>query len=156
MFQLELGCLWVSMHIESNDQERNKLLLTYSDTQERASINDPIGIPDLVPEIDIYEPEISASIQSQDKTYRKGLRFYKDLVLIHIIGYPGIQSIKSSKLVRCFSLVQLRIAAKRYLKRTGVKQTRRKTNKRKASQKSPQNEKCSRPKEEAVNDKPAI
>jgi hypothetical protein len=71
------------MHIESDDQERNKLLLTYSDTQERASINDPIGIPDLVPEIDIYEPEISASIQSQDKTYRKGLRFYKDLVLIH-------------------------------------------------------------------------
>ncbi len=50
----------------------------------------------------------------------------------------------------------LRIAAKRCLKRTGVKQKRRKTNKQKTSQKSPQDEKCSRPKEEAVNDKPTI
>ncbi len=57
----------------------------YSDTQERTSIVDPISIPDLIPEIEIYEPEISKSIQPHNKTDRKGLQFYKYLVLIHII-----------------------------------------------------------------------
>jgi hypothetical protein len=46
-------------------------------------------------------------------------------IVFHIAGYPGVQSIHISDIIHCIPFAKLKVAAKKFLKRSGVKRKRK-------------------------------
>ena len=137
----------------SRGEDEEDLILPYSETQERARLFYPFAQKTEDPD----EPEESEESEettqkAQHKNSRKRKRkanFQDGKVSLHITGYSGRQSFWASELIHYFSLAHLKVAAKRFLKRSGIKKTRKA---RKRSQKKSQDDL----KEEGVNDQPAV
>ena len=47
-------------------------------------------------------------------------------IALHIAGYPGIQVLSATELIHCIPINKIKVAAEKFLKRTGVKKKKRK------------------------------
>lgn len=107
------------MFYESATEEENTPLLHFSETEERATLID------FVETEKSDSPSTKLSKKVKPKKVKKGIQVKEGQIALHIAGYPGIQLIPASELVHCFPMAKLKVAAKKYLKRSGVKPKRK-------------------------------
>jgi hypothetical protein len=113
--------------------EDRKLLLNFSRNQERATLVD-------------NDFDLSMSSKKSKKgrkksrkgsrryrglKFAKGVRVSKGKVSLRIAGYSGLQKLGASELIRFVPLNKLKSAAKKILKRSGKKTTRKRRKGRK-------------------------
>ena len=118
------------MFNELNPTE-HKSLLNYLDTDERATL------VDIESDSDSMSPRRRRRSKRKSsrrrKTVRRGLkgvRVTKGRINLKIAGYSGIQKLGASELIHYIPLSKLKAAAKRVLKRAGVKKTRQRRRRR--------------------------
>jgi len=108
-----------------------KLLLNFSTTEDRATL---LNSPDFEEEEE-KEQDNSNTLLSLKEKYinkkgsKKKLQVKNGHVVVHIAGYPGVQSINISDLIHCIPFAKLKVAAKKFLKRLGVKRKRKRKKK---------------------------
>ena len=100
--------------------------MIFSETDERATLIDSDDS-----DID-QDPSFSSKKQTnKTKGPKKGLQVKEGQLALHITGYPGIQVISASELIHCIPLAKIKVAAKKFLKRSGVKKKRKQKKKSK-------------------------
>jgi ubiquinone/menaquinone biosynthesis C-methylase UbiE len=112
-------------------KKEKKLLLNFSTTEDRATL---LNSPDFEEEEE-KEQDNSNTLLSLKEKYinkkgsKKKLQVKNGHVVVHIAGYPGDQSIHISDLIHCIPFAKLKVAAKKFLKRSGVKRKRKRKKK---------------------------
>lgn len=105
-------------------ERENKLILNFSHTEDRASLlNSP-------PDSEKEEEEDKAFLSFQrkyknKKVSQKKFQVKNGQIAFHIAGYPGVQIINISELIHFIPFAKLKVAAKKFLKRSGVKRKRK-------------------------------
>jgi hypothetical protein len=117
--------------------ERKQPLIHYSETQERASLYDPDfeGMP---PRRALRATRKLKKRGSRKKAHLKptrGVRFTKGKISLRIAGYSGLQKLGASELVRFIPLSKLKAAAKKVLRNSGTRKTKRRTKNKRTSRK---------------------
>lgn len=108
-----------------------KPLLNYSDSQERASLVDSeFDSKDSMPRK--YKRKSSRKI----KRGLKGVRVTKGRISLKVSGYKGFQKLGASELIHYIPLSKLKAAAKKVLKRSGAKKTKKRRKGKRKSRKS--------------------
>jgi hypothetical protein len=112
-------------------KKEKKLLLNFSTTEDRATL---LNSPDFEEEEE-KEQDNSNTLLSLKEKYinkqvsKKKLQVKNGHVVFHIAGYPGVQSIHISDIIHCIPFAKLKVAAKKFLKRSGVKRKRKRKKK---------------------------
>jgi hypothetical protein len=110
-------------------KKEKKLLLNFSTTEDRATL---LNSPDSEEEEEEEkEQDNNNTLLSLKQKYinkqvsKKKFQVKNGHIVVHIAGYPGVQSINISELIHCIPFAKLKVAAKKFLKRSGVKRKRK-------------------------------
>jgi hypothetical protein len=115
-----------SVNKETEEVERS-VLLKFSTTEERASISDINFEPEISSSLSSSKNKKKKSSQTVDKKkLKRGLQVKEGQIALHIVGYPGIQVLSATELIHCIPINKIKVAAEKFLKRTGVKKKKRK------------------------------
>jgi hypothetical protein len=113
-------------------KEKN-LLLNFSTTEDRATL---LNSPDSEEEEEEEKKQDNNNtLLSLKQKYinkqvsKKKFQVKNGHIVVHIAGYPGVQSINISELIHCIPFAKLKVAAKKFLKRSGVKRKRKRKKK---------------------------
>ena len=111
-------------------KKEKKPLLNFSTTEDRATL---LNSPDSEEEEEEKEKEdnnntfLSLNGKYINKQVsKKKFQVKNGHIVVHIAGYPGVQSIHISDIIHCIPFAKLKVAAKKFLKRSGVKRKRKK------------------------------
>jgi hypothetical protein len=110
-------------------KKEKKLLLNFSTTEDRATL---LNSPDSEEEEEEKEQDNNNTLLSLKQKYinkkvsKKKFQVKNGHIVFHIAGYPGVQSINISDLIHCIPFAKLKVAAKKFLKRSGVKKKKKK------------------------------
>jgi hypothetical protein len=113
-------------------KKKNNLLLNFSTTKDRATL---LNSPDSEEEEKLKEQDNNNTLLSLKEKYinkqvsKKKFQVKNRHIEIHIAGYPGVQSINISDLIHCIPFAKLKVAAKKFLKSSGVKRKRKRKTK---------------------------
>ena len=115
-------------------KKEKKLLLNFSTTEDRATL---LNSPDFEEEEEEEEKEQdnNNTLLSLKQKYinkqvsKKKFQVKNGHIVVHIAGYPGVQSIHISDIIHCIPFAKLKVAAKKFLKRSGVKRKRKRKKK---------------------------
>jgi hypothetical protein len=114
-------------------KKEKKLLLNFSTTEDRATL---LNSPDSEEEEEEEkEQENNNTLLSLKGKYinkqvsKKKFQVKNGHIVVHIAGYPGVQSIHISDIIHCIPFAKLKVAAKKFLKRSGVKRKRKRKKK---------------------------
>jgi hypothetical protein len=106
--------------------EKEKTLLNFSTTEERASLYE--GDRELF-------PSPRQKKKTQQKSLKKGINLTNGQLNFRIVGYQGTHNISVLDLVHYIPFSRLKAAAKKFLKHSGIKKKRkRRSNKKKTLQ----------------------
>jgi hypothetical protein len=106
--------------------EKEKTLLNFSTTEERASLFE--GDRELF-------PSPRQKKKTQQKSLKKGINLTNGQLNFRIVGYQGTHNISVLDLVHYIPFSRLKAAAKKFLKHSGIKKKRkRRSNKKKTLQ----------------------
>jgi hypothetical protein len=106
--------------------EKEKTLLNFSTTEERASLYE--GDRELF-------PSPRQKKKTQQKSLKKGINLKNGQLNFRIVGYQGTHNISVLDLVHYIPFSRLKAAAKKFLKHSGIKKKRkRRSNKKKTLQ----------------------
>jgi hypothetical protein len=106
--------------------EKEKTLLNFSTTEERASLYE--GDRELF-------PSPRQKKKTQQKSLNKGINLKNGQLNFRIVGYQGTHNISVLDLVHYIPFSRLKAAAKKFLKHSGIKKKRkRRSNKKKTLQ----------------------
>ncbi len=107
-------------------------MLNFSTTEDRATL---LNSPDSEEEEEEKEEDNNNTLLSLKRKYinkkvsKKKFQVKNGHIVFHIAGYPGVQSINISDLIHCIPFAKLKVAAKKFLKRSGVKRKRKRKKK---------------------------
>ncbi len=114
-------------------KKEKKLFLNFSTTEDRATL---LNSPDSEEEEEEKEKEDNnntfLSLKGKyinKQVSKKKFQVKNGHIVVHIAGYPGVQSIHISDIIHCIPFAKLKVAAKKFLKRSGVKRKRKKKKK---------------------------
>ncbi len=100
-------------------------MLKFSTTEERATISDIKFKPEVSSSLSSLKKKKKKSSQTVDKKkFKRGLQVKEGQIALHIAGYPGIQVLSATELIHCIPINKIKVAAEKFLKRTGVKKRR--------------------------------
>jgi hypothetical protein len=106
--------------------EKEKTLLNFSTTEERASLYEG--------DIELF-PSPRQKKKTQQKSLKKGINLTNGQLNFRIVGYQGTHNISVLDLVHYIPFSRLKAAAKKFLKHSGIKKKRkRRSNKKKTLQ----------------------
>jgi hypothetical protein len=105
--------------------EKEKTLLNFSTTEERASLYE--GDRELFP----YPRQKK---KTQQKSLKKGINLTNGQLNFRIVGYQGTHNISVLDLVHYIPFSRLKAAAKKFLKHSGIKKKRKRSKKKKTLQ----------------------
>ena len=106
--------------------EKEKTLLNFSTTEERASLYE--GDRE-------FFPSPRQKKKTQQKSLKKGINLTNGQLNFRIVGYQGTHNISVLDLVHYIPFSRLKAAAKKFLKHSGIKKKRkRRSNKKKTLQ----------------------
>jgi hypothetical protein len=111
-------------------KKEKKLLLNFSTTEDRATL---LNSPDSEKEEEKEKEkkDNNNTFLSLKRKYinkqvsKKKFQVKNGHIVVHIAGYPGVQSIHISDIIHCIPFAKLKVAAKKFLKRSGVKRKRK-------------------------------
>jgi hypothetical protein len=114
-------------------KKEKKLLLNFSTTEDRATL---LNSPDSEEEEEEEKKQDNNNtLLSLKQKYinkqvsKKKFQVKNGHIVVHIAGYPGVQSIHISDIIHCIPFAKLKVAAKKFLKRSGVKRKRKRKKK---------------------------
>jgi hypothetical protein len=113
-------------------KKEKKLLLNFSTTEDHATL---LNSPDSEEEKEEKEEDNNNTLLSLKQKYinkqvsKKKFQVKNVHIVVHIAGYPGVQSINISDLIHCIPFAKLKVAGKKFLKRSGVKRKRKRKKK---------------------------
>ena len=102
--------------------EKEKTLLNFSTTEERASLYE--GDRELF-------PSPRQKKKTQQKSLKKGINLTNGQLNFRIVGYQGTQNISVLDLVHYIPVSRLKAAAKKFLIHSGIKKKRKRTSNKK-------------------------
>lgn len=112
--------------------QENKLLVPYSENEERAQI---INVSDLESSMPRKSKRLSKKRSKKSRRTTKGFKGFKGVKIVHgklalkVLGYQGVQKLSPSQLIRFIPLNKLKTAAKKVLHLTGHLKSKRKKRK---------------------------
>jgi hypothetical protein len=110
-------------------KKEKKILLNFSTTEDGATL---LNSPDSEEEEKEGDNNTFLSLKGKyinKKVSKKKFQVKNGHIVFNIAGYPGVQSINISDLIYCIPFAKLKVAAKKFLKRAGVKRKRKRKNK---------------------------
>jgi hypothetical protein len=113
-------------------KKEKKLLLNFSTTEDRATLlNSPDSEEEEEEEKEQDNNNTLLSLKGKynnKQVSKKKFQVKNGHIVFHIAGYPGVDSINISDLIPCIPFAKLKVAAKKFLKRSGVKKKKKKKN----------------------------
>jgi hypothetical protein len=107
--------------------EKEKTLLNFSTTEERASLFEG--------DRELFDSPRQKKKTQQHKSLKKGINLKNGQLNFRIVGYQGTHNISVLDLVHYIPFSRLKAAAKKFLKHSGIKKKRkRRSNKKKTLQ----------------------
>ena len=107
--------------------EKEKTLLNFSTTEERASLFEG--------DRELFDSPRQKKKTQQHKSLKKGINLKNGQLNFCIVGYQGTHNISVLDLVHYIPFSRLKAAAKKFLKHSGIKKKRkRRSNKKKTLQ----------------------
>ena len=107
--------------------EKEKTLLNFSATEERASLFEG--------DRELFDSPRQKKKTQQQKSLKKGINLKNGQLNFRIVGYQGTHNISVLDLVHYIPFSRLKAAAKKFLKHSGIKKKRkRRSNKKKTLQ----------------------
>ena len=116
-------------------KKEKKLLLNFSTTEDRATLLNSPDSEEEEEEEEEKEQDNNNTLLSLKGKYinkqvsKKKFQVKNGHIVFHIAGYPGVQSIHISDIIHCIPFAKLKVAAKKFLKRSGVKRKRKRKKK---------------------------